>query len=250
MKIRNIIPPSTVKVQLIDNQTEEDVPATGAGVEIQPLVTPSVWNSLHTGTDHLLISDPTRMVGYVRLHQMYQQYRIPSATISLTLRRAITEGGGRESTQRSGVYFFIYKPNDGVVTLPPWYTDLTGEDANDKRIQEMKADPRSVWAYLPGVYDPQGVARKDLSRTIRCHVNTVQSQQSVQPASVKADTGLNGTLPSHASGLGPPTKPLVWSWGAFLEDQLENFSAGTLTWDATVKKNCIFFHRQDDFSVL
>lgn len=254
MKIRSIVPPHVVKVVLRD-QTEDDQWTTP--VPNQPKMENSIrhilWNSLKDGD--LFDGGPaTNMIGYERLHPSYQAYRIPSAKISLTLRRKIEPGGSiTVAAQEAGVYAFIYEPNDGAAAgaaPPPWFSTIgtvSTQEEISKAVREMKADSRCSWVYLPPMYSSSGdKARKRV--TVSRRVSTVTSQRVVQASATRANTSLNGVLPSGAGGLDQPAKLLYCHFGSMLGE------VGTypenIEFDINNDKNCVFFHRQDNLTEL
>lgn len=251
--IKSVVPPEAIKVQLVDYQNERTMTAPGAGEHRSNngVLLEIKWNSIASAD--LVCSLVSDLVGYERLHQMYQQYRIPSASLWVEFARKITEGvdtAAAALSQKTGIFVFIYGANDGAslsVATPSWWGNTVSNQGHlDRQIQEMKADPLVKWRYLKPIYNMstvKGAPKASLAKT----ENVVKQQKNHTPTYTKANELLNGTLPSHSSGLAAPTTGIYMQYGALMDTYVD-FDAD-IELKIRVIKNVNMFHRQDDVTV-
>lgn len=250
MQVKNITPPQVIKVELKDS-LNDFVFANGLTDDVRAEGTSGLgsilWNSLLAA--ELLCKDPVHMVGYTRLHQAYQAYRIPSASLSVTIRRKIESGGTvTAGTQKIGAYAFLYESNDGAATIPPWYKLGADQNEHDENIRKMKADSRCSWVKLPAIY-AVGAGKPVTRKTVSRRVSTMTSLRSTQPAHTRSLTTLNAILPSGAGGVvTSPSKKLYTIFGGISED-FATFPPD-IEIDLVARKRCVFYHRQDDVTIL
>ncbi len=201
------------------------------------------WNSM-LNTD-LYLGDATQIIGFDRIADTYQKYRVLGCTIFMKFR--LHADAAVYTAFTPGFYVYMYAQEDGALasaTPPPWAAAAGAEAAGvglilrSKQIMHMKRDPRSVWAYFPPV--PVDGTKKSSTRSLRMKTNLVYQTQQDTPAQVHVATTLHALVNSPPTPVAPTSIRHI-QWGVIMDDTADTVPA--LEFCVKQDKYMILFNR-------
>lgn len=241
-------PPKSVLVRLQDSIVGKALVAAGTkdfsvGVELKK------WNSLELADN--MLGNPANIVGYLHLAGSYNKYIIQQAHYAITIKQLRSEF----ANATAGYYVVLVANNKGAFTVSPTWLATAGNDEATRasQINQMKADPRAKWVFIP----PSAADQMPRPRKLSCNVSLRRHFGNRTSAWIAADPHFAGVCSTLATPLGPlntsaiaDEKPFAEVHGCqvrvgILSVDPDEVTMPTFDMDITLTRTVRFFESKD-----